>query len=196
MAYVSLTTLRALPNLSDTAKFTDAELTAAISWFEVTFEDYTGVAWETRTVTAERHYDPGTEVLLNKWPARTISAVRAFSTATTSTPYTAAELADLRLDPTGPISRTTLGSFQSAFGLIEVDYTHGYTTTAPTDIVEAAKVAIRDRLLTDNTGNRVYAVSTDAGIIRQSTPGPRTPFGIPSVDEVANRRSMRVPGLA
>lgn len=175
-----------MKNMGNTNKFEDGEIDAAIAWFEVKFERYTGVAWIPRTVTDERHYatNAGTVILNHMFP-RSITAVRAYSTASASTPYTAAELADLRLDDSGIIRRVSLGSFASGYGLIAFDYTHGFTVP-PADVVEAAKVAIRDRLLGDNSGNRAYSISTEAGIVRSSTPGPKTPFGLQDVDEVAN----------
>lgn len=194
-AYVSLEELRALPNLADTTKFPDAALAAAASWFETRFEEYTGVAWAPRTVTDERHYGTGGILILDHLQPRTVSAIRAYSDATTTTAYTAAELADLHLEPSGVIRRNTLGWFTSGYGLIAVDYTHGYDSP-PADVVEAAKTAIRAHLLDDYQANRQYAVSTEAGIIRTSQPGPDRPFGLPEVDIVANRRNHRCPSIA
>lgn len=189
MAYLTLAQVRALPNLSDAAKFTDAEITAAITWFETLFEDYTRVAWESRTVTGERHYltSSGLLILDHLYP-RVVSAVRAYSDATTIVAYTAGELADLRIDPSGVVRRVSLGSFTSGYGLVAVDYTHYATATPPADVVEAAKEAVRAHLIDDYQANRQYAVSTEIGIVRNSQPGLGTPFGIQKVDEVANRR--------
>jgi hypothetical protein len=196
MAYLSTAQVRALPNLSDVAKFTDAEITAAVAWFETVFEDYTGVAWETRTVTGERHYLASSDaLLLNHLYPRVISAVRAYSDATTTVAYTVAELADLRIDPSGVLRRVTLGGFTSGYGFA-VDYTHSVTATPPSDVVEAAKVAVRAHLIDDYQANRQYAVSTEAGIVRTSQPGPDRPFGLPEVDAVANRRNHRHPACA
>lgn len=196
-SYVTLAELRALPNLADTAKFTNAELAAACDWFETLFEDYTGVAWVPRTATDERHYGTGGTIILDHIRPRTISAVRSYTDATTTVAYTPAELADLHLEPSGMIRRNTLGWFSTAYGLVAVDYTHGFDAP-PRDVVEAAKVAIRDHLIVDYQANRQYAVSTEAGIVRTSTPDADAgrPFGIPEVDVVANRRSDRSPSLA
>lgn len=193
--YVTLTELRALPNLADTTKFTNAELTAATLWFETLFEDYTGVAWIPRTVTDERHFGTGDLLILDHLKPRSISAVRTYSDAATSVAYTADELADLRLEPSGVLRRNTLGWFSSGYGLVAVDYTHGYDAPPP-DVVEAAKTAIRAHLLDDYQANRQYAVSTEQGIIRTSQPGPDRPFGLPEVDAVANRRNHRCPSVA
>ena len=194
-AYVTLAQLRALPNLADTAKFTDAELATAAVWFENVFEDYTGVAWTPRTVIGERH-SGGSSLLLDHPYPRTISAVNVYSDATTYVAYTAAELADLRLEPSGVVRRVTLGGFTSGTGNITVDYVHYKTAVAPSDVVEAAKVAIRAHVLDDYQANRQYAVATEAGIVRTSQPGEDRPFGIPEVDAVANRRAERTIGVA
>src|SRR5688572_10087444 len=98
MAYLTVAQVRALPNLSDVAKFTDAEITAATVWFETVFEDYTGVAWEPRTVTGERHWGTGDLIILDHLKPIAISALRTYTDATTTVAYTAGELADLRLD--------------------------------------------------------------------------------------------------
>jgi hypothetical protein len=195
--YVTVGQLRALPNLVDTTKFTDAELATAAVWFETLFEDYTGVAWTPRTVTDERHWGTGDLLILDHLKPITVSAVRAYSDAATSVAYTAAELADLHLEPSGIIRRNTLGWFTSTYGLVAVDYTHGFDSP-PADVVEAAKTAIRDHLIVDYQANRQYAVSTEAGIVRTSTPDAAAgrPFGIPEVDAVANRRNHSVPSVA
>jgi len=188
-SYVSIGDLRALPNLADTAKFTDAELAAACDWFEELFEDYTGVAWVPRTTVDERHYLTSAATLsLEHLRPRAVSAVRVYSTAAASVAYTAAELADLRRSPAGVLRRVSLGSFASGYGMIAVDYTHGYDSPRA-DVVEAAKIAIRAHLIEDYQANRQFAVSTEQGIIRTSQPGPDRPFGIPEVDVVANRRN-------
>jgi hypothetical protein len=187
--------LRTLHNLADTTKFTNAELAAATDWFETLFEDYTGVAWVPRTAVDERHYGTGGMNILAHPPPPTLSAVRAYSDATTTVYYTAAELADLYLEESGVIRRNTLGWFTSGYGLVAVDYTHGYDSPPP-DVVEAAKTAIRAHLIDDYQANRQYAVQSEQGIIRTSQPGPDKPFGLPEVDAVANRRNHRCPSVA
>lgn len=184
-AYVTVAQVRALPNLGDAAKFTDAEITDAISWFETTFEDFTHVAWtpRTRTVTLESNPD-GTVTLPDLLPRRVVS-VRTYTGPTAYTDFTADELAGIMLAGSGVLRRWS-GRFS---GRVEVTYEYGYGAP-PSDVVEAAKVAIRDRLLNDNVGNRQYSVQTEAGIVRSSTPGPDRPFGLPVVDEVANRRRL------
>lgn len=197
MPYVAVAELRALPNLADTSRFTDAELTAATTWFETVFEDYTQVAWTPRTVLGEAHYlKRADSLMLRHQRPRTVTAVQSYTSAIAATAYTAAELAALAFDETGTLRRLgNVSSFTSDYGLVTVDYTHGYTAP-PADVVEAAKTAIRAHLLDEYQANRQYAVLTEAGIVRSSQPGPDRPFGLPEVDAVANRRSHRIPGVA
>lgn len=198
MPYVAVATLRALPNLADTARFTDAELTAATTWFETVFEDYTGVAWEPRAATDERHQVRRSDVIILRHPRpRSVTALRTYTNAATPVAYTAAELADLIFADTGELRRAGSGTrmFTSEHGVVAVDYTHGYDAP-PADVVEAAKTAIRAHLLDEYQANRQFSVATEAGIVRTSTPGPDRPFGIPEVDAVANRRNHSIPGLA
>lgn len=187
MPYVTLEELRALPNLGDVVKFTDAELTAARTWFETTFERYTGVAWVPRQRTL-RLDGTGTAALRlpNLYP--TVTAIRTYAGGV-ATAYTPAELADVDAAPSGVLTRLSLGYFPRGTRNIEVEYSHGLATP-PADVVEAAKVAIRDKVLTDNVGNRQFALVTQEGVVRTSTPGPDRPFGIPFVDEVANARRV------
>ncbi len=192
--YVTIAELRALPNLSDTAKFTTAELRAARAWFEDKFELYTGVAWVVRYGSERLDGTSTASLLLPHQQIRSVRSVRTYTDATTYTAYTAGELADLRVRTWGAIERGTLGTFAYGSANLLVDYEHGYEHV-PADVVEAAKVGIRDKALSDQSG-RVYAVQTESGIVRSSTPGPDTPFGLPFVDAVCNARSQRAPAVA
>lgn len=185
MPYVTVAEIRAMPNVADTTKFPDATVEAAIDWFEATFEDYTNVAWVPRSVT-ETYDGSGSSLLLRRWPVRAVTAITTYA-GTASTAYTADELAALRVGD-GHIEAAHL-----PYGTrnVEVTYEYGYDKP-PADVKRAAKIAVRDHLLSSLEGNRVYAVQTEQGIVRTSTPGPDRPFGIPEVDAVANRRRMLV----
>jgi hypothetical protein len=196
VSYVTLVELRVLPNLDDTVKFTDAELMAATTWFETKFEHYTGVAWEPRAVAGEIHDGGRSSLMLDRMYPRSVTAVSVTSDSGVITAFTADELADLRWSADGELRRVARGIFLRGDDNIAVDYTHAKTLVPPADVVEAGLVAIRDKVLTDNAGNRQFAVVTQDGIVRSSSPGPDRPFGIPFVDEVANARSERVPGFA
>lgn len=193
--YVTVAEMRALKNLDNTSTFPDAKLIAARQWFEDAFERYTAVAWVPRYTRVRVDGNYSTTLLLPYQRVRTVRSVRTYSDATTYTAFSAAELADLHYRDWGAVQRGTLGHFTAGTANVVIELEHGYDEP-PTDVKQAALVAIRDYLLTDNTGNRVFGVQTQDGIIRSSAPGPDRPFGIPFVDEVAVSRSHKVPAVA
>ena len=195
-AYVTIAEIRALPNLGDTTRFTDDELAQAREWFETTFEDYVGMAFVPRTAT-ERLTGRCSTLMLKHWPVRSITAVRSYTTASVYTSFTADELADLLIDPTGSVRRYALGYWPAD---VEVEYVHGQEA-APADVRKAALVAIQEKLMEDNSGrptDRTYGTATDGVFIRSILPGKDKPFGLASVDEVANRyrAKYKLPAIA
>lgn len=194
--YVSLAEIRAQKNLDITSNHTTAELVAARQWFEETFERYTEVSWVPRYERLTLSGDGTSSLLLPVRKPTAVRSVRDYTAATTYTSYTAGELADLGLEEWGEIHRLYgSGTFTAGNRNIVVELEHGYPYPT-SDIKQAALVAIRDQILTTNSGNRVFGVQTQDGIIRTSTPGAGRPFGIPSVDAVAMARSHRVPTVA
>ena len=198
MPYVTKPELRALPNLADTTKFTDAELDTAITWFETTFEDYVGMAFEPRTKT-ERLVGSGRSLFISHWPVRSVTAVRVYTSPTVNTVFTAAELADLLVTPLGEVRRYSLGTWAAD---VEVDYTHGQAAPPPADVKLEALVAIQEKLLEDHSGrptDRTYGTANDGVFIRSILPdGDKHPFGIASVDALAVRYRAKyyVPAVA
>lgn len=193
--YVTLAQVRTRPNLGDSSKFTDVEIEEAMTWFETTFEDYTGMAFVPRTAT-ERKAGERSTLFLKHWPVREVVAVRSYTTATVYTSFTTTELADLLIDPTGYIKRYSLGYWPAD---VEVEYVHGQEAP-PADVKREALVAIQEKLMEDHSGrpvDRTYGTATDGVFVRSILAGPGKPFGIASVDEVANRyrAKYRLPGL-
>ena len=200
MAYVTLAEVRALVFLADVAKFPDAALTSAVAWFEEKFEGYVGVAFAPRAVTERLDGSGCSTLILGHYPIQSVTAVRVYSSATASTAFTGPELADLVIRDSGVINRYSGSAFPAGTDNIAVDYVHGFAAT-PADVKDACLVAVREKLLEDATGareNRQFAVATEAGVVRTSLPGPDRPFGLPSVDQVANsyRERYRVPAIA
>ena len=194
--YVTLAQVRTLPNLADSSRFTDAEIAEAMDWFETTFEDYVGMAFVPRTAT-ERLSGRCSTLMLRHWPVRSVTAVRSYTTASAYTSFTADELADLLIDPTGSVRRYGLGAWPVD---VEVEYVHGQESP-PADVRKAALVAIQEKLMEDNSGrptDRTYGTATDGVFIRSILPGPDKPFGLASVDEVAGRyrAKYKLPALA
>lgn len=193
--YVSLAEIRALKNLADTTKYPTTDLITARQWFETKFERYTGRAFvpRYRSIVA---WGTGTDnMVLPDQYLRTLRAVQ-FGTVDLSD----AALANIALEGSGRIQHfwplgvngpdDTFGVYGSTFprnAQITLAYEYGLDQ-APDDVVEAAKVAIAVKLVTDLTGNREISVQTEIGIVRMSYPGPDRPFGIPFCDEVANDR--------
>lgn len=193
--YVTLAEIRSLPNLGDTTRFTSDELAEARDWFETLFEDYVGMAFVPRTST--ERLDAGCSVImLDHWPVRSIVAVRSYTTASAYTSFSVDELADLKTDPTGEIKRYSGGYWPAD---VEVTYTHGQAAP-PADIKREALVAIQEKLMEGSSGrpaDRTYGVATDGVFVRSILPGKDKPFGIASVDEVANRYRAKyhLPGI-
>lgn len=192
--YITESELRSRANMADAATFSDAKFLAARQWFEDTFERATGVAWVPR-FRRVRIAGNGSGLLLPDLFPRSLLSVRAYTSATVFTSYTAAELADIDLADSGAATRLHPGSWPYGARNLVMEYEHG-ADSPPSDVVEAAAVAIRDRLLSKVTGNKVYAVQTSDGIVRSSTPGDRRPFGIPECDAVANARDHTIPAVA
>ena len=195
-AYVTIDEIRALPNLGDTDRFTDDELALAREWFETTFEDYTGMAFVPRAAT-ERLAGRCSTLMLRHWPVRSITAVRSYTTASAYTSFTADELADLLIDPTGSVQRYGLGAWPVD---VEVEYVHGQEAP-PADVRKAALVAIQEKLMEDNSAtpsDRTYGTTTDGVFVRNLLPGKDRPFGLASVDEVAGRyrAKYKLPAIA
>lgn len=193
--YVSVSEIRAMQNLADTNKFTTAALRAARAWFETKFEEATGVAWVPRYKRVVLNGRGNADLLLPVMRPRVIRSLRVYTSPTAYTAYTAAELADLGVHDYGALTRLYLGTFTAGNRNVIVEVEHGFDYPPP-DVKEAALVAIRDKVIGDQTGNRVYAVQTQDGIIRNSTAGDGRPYGIPFCDDVATRRSHVVPGIA
>jgi len=193
--YVTFAELRGLANLGDTS-FTDEELAEAREWFETTFEDFVGMAFVPREATERLETSCRSTIMLRHWPVRSVIAVRSYSTATAYTSFTAAELEDLQVLGTGEIKRYALGPWPAD---VELDVVHGQAAPEA-DIRDAALTAIAQKLLDDRSGaraNRQFSEATDQGVVRFSMPGDERPFGIPVVDEVANRyrSKYKLPGI-
>jgi hypothetical protein len=194
--YVSLAELRALPNLSDTTKFTTADLIDARQWFETKFERYTGRAFVPRY---RRLVMWGSGVDTMQLPDQYIRTLRTVSFGTVD--LSDAALANIALEASGQIRHfwplgingpdDSFGVYGSTFprnARITLAYEYGLDQT-PDDVADAAKQAIRSHLLNDETGRPMLSIADGAGgTTRFATPGPNRPFGIPDVDAVANDR--------
>lgn len=202
-AYVTIDELRRLPNLGDPVKFTDDDLAEARETFEVTFEEFVGMAFVPRAATWRMEGAGYRSLVLPHYPVTAVTAVRIFTDATTFTSFTAEQLADVLPSPTGEIMRVSGGWWpwsQWNARNVEIDYVHGQAVT-PLDVKRAAKTAIQEMLMQDRSGrpvDRTYGTATDGVFVRNVMEDEKHPFGINSVDAVAMRyrKRYRVPATA
>lgn len=188
--HASLARIRAMPNLGDTTKFTNDELARARDWWERLAEEFCGRAFVPRFGF---HRHRGTGDLVMSVPGRPVRAVRAVAevVAGVRTAWDASAVAAIVVEPEGTL---LAWSGWLADRVYEVEYEFGMDTP-PGDIAEAALVAIRDKLLTDETGRPAISVVNEfGGTTRFSLPRPGSPTGIPIVDETLRR--WRVAGVA
>lgn len=192
--YLTLAEMRGLPNLADDTKISDAKLLDARRWFEDRFERYTGKAfvprYQRRTLDATGYR----EMTLPGGRIRAVRSLRIYTDPNNYIVLTSSELEALFLTAVGgrieslrPLgferAQMPLGFTQQS---IVIEYEYG-EDCAPSDVREAAELAIRDKAMTDFAGMRQYSIQTEQGVVRNALPGPGTPFGIPYVDDVANR---------
>lgn len=201
MAYFTLAELRALPDMSDTIKYTDARVTAVQGDVESVIDRSVRSSFDEKSFTDT--LDGGREALrLSRRFVRSITSVTEDGVA-----LTAGQLLDvivrgsvLRRRSSG--SYSTLLTWEPGVQNIVVVYTAGYSATPPADIKEAALKATRYRLLTTDgrsgASDRALSIQNEFGNVQLSTAGPEHPFGLPEVDEVVMGWSKRlaVPGIA
>lgn len=171
--YLELADIRALSGLDNTARHTTAELAAARTWFETLAEKWCDVAFVPRYAKYDRQRRYAADIYLNPMPRAVQAATVDGSTISTG---------DWDLHDDGYVSGVTV-----AAGRLVVHHTHGFD--APdTEIVEAAKIAIRSKLLTDQSGmpSRQLLLSNELGTVRLAQPGAKAATGIPEVDRVLN----------
>lgn len=188
---VSVNEIRALPNLSDTAKFANAELIAARRWFEDLAERHCNVAFVPR-FRRVRVNGTGVSQLLppDPMPIGLLSA-RTYTDATTYTAFDATDLADV-LPAEGYLTRSTRGVWTAGVENLVIEYEHGYQSP-PSDIKAQALVAIRAQLLNDQVGRPMVSIADGAGgTTRYSMAGPDKPTGIDTVDEALNANRFLV----
>lgn len=198
--YCTLAEIRALQSLGDAAKFPAAKLIEARQFVESTIEDYCGVAFVPRYATETLDGAGRTWLDLEHLYPRSLRSVTETDSAGTVTTYDADDLADIALDPSGRITRRTLGTFAATYAVgaanITVAYEHWAYAAPPADLKRAALQAIRYTLLGDNSplaGSRVRTVNNEIGQIAFSKADP---FGPEDVDRVVQRHSQRVPVVA
>lgn len=179
--YLDLPDIRALDGLDNTTRHTTVELRDAREWFETLAEQWCGVAFVPRYGRTDRYRRVGDPVWLRPKP-RAVQAVTVDGVTVTASGWEWSD--DGYVHPDG-----TVGA-----GRIVIHHEHGYDRPDQ-ELVEAAKIAVRDKLLTDQTGqpSRQVLLSNELGTVRLAQPGAKAATGIPEVDRVLNdRRFQRV----
>lgn len=175
--YLELADIRALGGLTSTARHTTAELAAARAWFETLAEQWCDVAFVPRYGKVDVYRRYGDPVYLKPMP-RTVQAASVDDAAIGTSGWV--------LESDGHVA--AVGGLPP-LGRLVVHHTHGYDR--PDDeLVEAAKVAIRSKLLTDqsNMPSRQVLLTNELGTVRLAQPGKTAATGIPEVDRVLNDR--------
>lgn len=182
--------------LASPATYPDAMLVAARDRIHESFEDVCRVAFGLSYGREVLDGSGGADLLL---AANRVTAVRSIKYrtrgATTWTPLTAAELADVLVDRNGHIERETLGPFLYGRRNIAVEYEHGWQPI-PEEVKRAAFWLLRDQLAGTDLPRNAISQSSEIGTFSLSVPGLRGSFyGLPQVDEVIKRYSVRLPGV-
>lgn len=190
--YFSVARARAAePSLQDTVKYSAADVEAKRREVEDEAEDICGVAFvpRYRYVTLD---GTGTSCLfLPDTLPRTLRSVTVSGTA-----WTQDQLDDVMLSGAGRLALDS-GVWTYGRGTVVVGYEHGYDRP-PTGLAAAALTRLRSRLnmaKSDIPDRAERYVGTEGGVFALSMPG-QFKTGLPDVDAVYERYSMRVPGMA
>lgn len=195
--YFTLAELRALPNLSDTNKFTTSELADARRWFETVAERYCGVAFVPRF---QRVTLDGTDLAYFQLPDIPVRKVRSVSVDDVALTSTELDALAVSAGGFGYIDRTDGALVTKGYGNVSVAYEYGLDGP-PDDLRHAGLVAARHKLLTDLQGTpaRELSIANDlGGTTRFSTPSEDRPTGLLEVDAVLASYRDRYwrPGIA
>lgn len=197
MPYFTTAELRALPDMGDTTRYTDARLTAAHDWVAGVIFRECGTSFVAESVT-ERLDGGGTDTLILSRPY----VLSITSASVGGVALTQAELDALFLRG-GLLYRPTGYTWASGRGNVTVTYSAGYATAPPADLKEAALIAARYHLLTTDgksgASDRATSITNEFGNIQLSTASADgRPTGLPEVDATitAWARRVRMPGFA
>lgn len=188
--------------LADTRKYPAALVVEARRRVESEFEDFCGVSFVPR-YRRWRMAGTGTQALqLPDRMLRSVRKVRDYGLGISTSSYydlTAAQLAAIPASPEGVAYRTDGLWFWKGTDNVVIDYEHGYDRP-PTDLQGAFMLRVRDLLNRHNRGvpDRATTFTSDVGgtysLLVAGRGGSLT--GIPDVDVVLKRYSMRVGGIA
>lgn len=196
--YFTEAELRALPQMSDTAKFPTTRCDAAAAHIVAIIEREVGTSFIARTVTDETHDGTGEPyILLNQIYVQSVTTAEIDGVAVTD--HLAASSGLLYRYTTGAGSPST---WPAGVQNVRVTYEAGYSAAPPADVKEAALKGTRAHLLSTMANSamddRRTSLSTDMGTVSFVVAGQDHPTGYPDVDAVilAWRSRLNVLGFA
>lgn len=191
MAYLTAADVRAVSGMDDLDTFPTSLIDDAIDFAEETIDEYCGTSF---TYKAFTHSVDGTgraDLLLPVMFPQTITAVTVDGVSVTG--FESWTLSDdgLVIRDSGYFPVPATGGQN-----VTISGTAGITSTAPTDIVFAARVLAVNYLLNFETRvpDRALSVQNDFGQVQLAQPGGlRRPTEFPQVNTILNRRRQRPP---
>lgn len=182
--------------MASATTYPDAVLRAARDRISESFEDVTRVPWGLSYGREVLDGDGGDVLWLR---GNRISEVLGISYRTrgqtTWTAFTASELADVMVELNGRLTRETRGTFAYGKRNILVEYEHGWQPI-PDEVKRAALWLLKDQLCGSDLPRNAISQSDQLGTFTLSVPGLRgSYYGLPQVDEVVKRYTLRMPGV-
>jgi len=182
--YFTLAELRALPQMSDAAVYTEARCLAAAAHVTAVIERFVGTSFIARTVTDEVHDGGCFELYTRKPWALSITTATENGTAVTDT----LRLKQQRILRFSSATTYTPKQWLAGYDNVKITYQAGYSLTVPADIKEAAIRATRLHLLATNSNaanmDRQTAITSENGTVTIPPAASDRPFGQPSIDAV------------
>lgn len=181
--YFTLAELRALPDMDDVARYTDARVESSAAFVVAVIERVTGTSFISRTVTNEVHDGGVYGIVLRKPHVLSVTSATIDGVAVTETLSVRSGV--VQRYATGATTPTAWTAGQRN---VKVTYSAGYSSTVPADLKEAALTATRHHLITTDgksgTSDRATSITNEYGNIQLSVAGENRPFGLPEVDAV------------
>lgn len=191
LSYATVEDLRELPDLHDTERYSDADLTTAGEWAEGRIELGIGTSFVARSVTETLDGDdqsPRGGLVLATPFVLSIDSIVSNGVA-----FTGPQLAEVTVRA-GVMMRRSAGSFGVGgswdYGIANIVVTiqAGYSASPPADVLAAFKQAARFRAIRGRAGSgtseRATTISTEQGTTVLQVADQDHPTGIPEVDAV------------
>lgn len=184
-------------SLADTSTYPNTAIIEARREVEDEFEEIAGVAFVPR-YRRGRYDGTGTPRLALSTPqVRTVRTITVGVDSTSSTVFTAAELAAIDVDGSGVIERLDGGVWPSGCRNILIEWEHGWDRP-PADVKTAAIRRTRQRLnqFRSSIPDGAERWTTPEGTIVFATIPGRGRIGDPEIDAVLQRHSQAAPTFA